>query len=131
MRLRLAVLIAAVLLALPAVAAGAGASATEAGASRISHRLQVKAFEFGFTFSRPAVGAGQVMIEVNNIGEDEHNLRVKRLRSRTRAQGTRDLAPGTRVTKTFRLRRGTYRLFCSIGRHAERGMSARLPVRRG
>jgi plastocyanin len=90
----------------------------------------VKAFEFGFTFSRPAVGAGQVTIEMNNIGEDVHNLRVKRLHSRTRARGTRDLDPGTRVTRTFRMRAGSYRLFCSIGRHAERGMSARLRVRR-
>jgi plastocyanin len=130
MKLRLAVLLAAVLLASVAVATEVQASAPAGAAARTSHRLQVKAFEFGFTFSRPAVGAGQVTIEMNNIGEDEHNLRVKRLHSRARARGTRDVAPGTRVTRTFRLRAGTYRLFCSIGRHAKRGMSARLRVRR-
>jgi hypothetical protein len=39
-------------------------------------RMQVVAREFSFTLSRQAVAAGAVAIELNNHGEDPHDLRV-------------------------------------------------------
>jgi plastocyanin len=124
-----ALLVALAVIAAP-VAIAAGSSGSGDPAPRLSRRLQIKAFEFGFTLSRPAVGRGRVTIEFNNTGEDKHNLRVKRVHSSARARGIPDVAAGTRFTRTFRLRPGVYRLYCSIRGHAKNGMRARLRVRR-
>ena len=41
-------------------------------------RLSVKAAEYSYTLSRPAVSAGEVIVELNNQGEDPHNLNLQR-----------------------------------------------------
>ena len=122
----LPVLALALALAVPA-AAGAGKAP---GARAFPARLQVKAYDFGFILSRPSVRAGRVTVEFLNTGEDAHNLRLKRLHTRDRTLGTRDIERTERVTRTFRLRAGTWRLFCSLPGHAKAGMKARLRVRR-
>jgi len=112
------------------IAPGALATADQSAPRKLSSRLQVKAYDYGFILSRPAVKAGRVTIEFFNTGEDTHNLRLKRLHSRARIRGTRDVERSERLTRTFRLRPGTFRLFCSLPGHAKAGMNARLQVRR-
>lgn len=52
----------------PAPAAPPGEPEPEVG------HLGVKAVEYSYTLSRPEVNAGEVIVELNNQGEDPHNL---------------------------------------------------------
>jgi hypothetical protein len=92
-------------------------------------RLGVNATEFHLVLSRPAVKAGLVEIELQNVGEDPHDLRLRRLGG-TRTYAMRVTRPGARSTAEFRLRPGRYRLWCSIAGHRALGMQAVLRVRR-
>jgi plastocyanin len=94
-----------------------------------SNRLGVRAVEFYFVLSRPGVEAGEVTIELDNRGEDAHDLNLQR-------QGggeepvlelgeTQSLQ---RATARFDLAAGTYRLWCSLPEHREKGMETTLVV---
>jgi uncharacterized cupredoxin-like copper-binding protein len=92
-------------------------------------RLGVSATEFHLTLSRPAVKAGVVEIELQNDGEDPHDLRVRRVGgSHTFSIPLVD--PGKRRTIAIRVRPGSYRLWCSLADHRALGMQALLRVRR-
>lgn len=85
------------------------------------NRLGVKAWEFGFTLSAKQVSAGDTIIELNNQGEDAHDLHVKRLDG-----GDELSAPETEPGWQNRIRLttapGDYRLWCSLPNHASWGM---------
>jgi len=91
-------------------------------------RLGVSAQEFHLMLSKPAVKAGVLEIELQNDGEDPHDLRVRRV------GGSHTFAipltqPGKRRTVAIRVRPGRYRLWCSVADHASLGMQAFLRVR--
>jgi uncharacterized cupredoxin-like copper-binding protein len=92
-------------------------------------RLGVSAKEFHLVLSRPSVKAGHVEIELQNDGEDVHDLRLRRIGgTRTyRIPGTR---PGHRTTIEISLLPGRYRLWCSVADHRALGMQALLRARR-
>ena len=117
----------AALLALSAAALGA-AAAPMLGA-RSPQRVQVTALEFEYRLSRLSVRQGPVLIQLVNYGEDEHDLKLRRLGG-TRVWTLRKLLPGSRATLAVRLRPGTYRLWCTVADHRARGMRATLRVRR-
>ncbi len=119
MRSALAVL--AALLALGAAAAAPAATAPS--------RVQVVAREFSFALSRPSVKQGEVIVELVNMGQDPHDLRIARAGARHVA-GTPVVAPGGRIDLTLRLRPGRYSLWCSVADHRELGMRATLVVTR-
>lgn len=90
--------------------------------------LGVKAVEYSYTLSRPEVSAGEVIVELNNQGEDPHNLVLEH-------EGTED--PNLEIPSTpsvsqasahFTLSPGTYRLYCSLYKHEAKGMQATLVV---
>jgi hypothetical protein len=91
------------------------------------NRLSVKALEYKYILSRPSVAAGEVIVELNNQGEDPHNLNLQ-------LQGGGPLlevpeAPAQdRTLERFTLNQGTYRLWCSLDGHEELGMEATLAV---
>jgi plastocyanin len=91
-------------------------------------RLGVKAREWSYTLSRPEVPAGEVAIELNNQGEDPHDLNLRLEGS----EGPPLQVPITgslqRTTRRFTLSTGTYRLWCDLPEHDERGMHATLVV---
>jgi hypothetical protein len=92
-------------------------------------RVGVEATEFHLVLSRVSVKAGRVVIELQNGGEDVHDLRLRRI------GGTRNYVfpltrPGARSTRTVKLLPGRYRLWCSVADHAHLGMRAVLRVRR-
>ena len=92
-------------------------------------RVQVGADEFGYALSRQSIKAGPAIIELVNYGEDEHNLRLRRVGgSRTYLVGT--VRPGGRSELEARLLPGRFTLWCSLADHRRRGMSATLVVRR-
>jgi hypothetical protein len=115
-------------LALLSVAAVGAAAAPMLGA-RSPQRVQVTALEFEYRLSRLSVRQGPVLIELVNYGEDEHDLKLRRVGG-TRVWTLRKLLPGSRATLFVRLRPGRYRLWCSVAGHSGRGMRATLRVRR-
>jgi hypothetical protein len=111
----LTVACAALFAAMPATAAAPG-------------RIQVVALEFEYRLSRPQLRAGRwSIIELVNLGEDEHDLRLRRIGG-TKTYAIPKLLPGKRGVLGAKLRVGRYRVWCSVADHAARGMRAQLRV---
>jgi plastocyanin len=91
-------------------------------------RLLVEAREFNFTLSRARIDAGPAIIQLANRGEDPHDLRITRIGGRRRATIAKVL-PGELGEWDGRLRRGRYRLVCTLEGHRALGMRATLRVR--
>jgi hypothetical protein len=90
----------------------------------------VFADEFRFSPSRRSVPAGPLRLQLKNIGEDDHDLRIIGPRGAVRADTGR-VRPGRLVEIRTRLSRGRYTLICTIGDHAAvHGMTATLIVTR-
>lgn len=93
-----------------------------------ANRLAVKSIEFYFVLSRPSVSAGELTVELNNRGEDPHNLNL-RLEGEEGAPLEIPETPSLqRNVATFDLPAGEYRLWCSLPEHEERGMYTSLVV---
>lgn len=114
--------------ALPAPAATNAPPQEEPEPENTATNLGVKAIEWSYTLSRPEVTAGKVIVELNNQGEDSHNLQLQREGSGDLPLVVPEAAPGTHTTSSFNLSAGTYRLYCSLFEHDERGMHATLLV---
>jgi hypothetical protein len=94
-------------------------------------RLSVRAFEWGLTLSRPTIHAGEVIVELNNRGEDPHNLNLQRKGSGDPPLEIPKTESLERKTARFTLPAGSYRLWCSLPAHDELGMNATLGVEAG
>jgi hypothetical protein len=106
---------AALVAALPATAAAPG-------------RLQVVAREFRYQLSRTQLRSGRwSIIELYNLGEDEHDLRLQRIGGR-KVWGLSKVLPRQRKVFGAKLPVGRYRLWCSLADHDARGMHAQLKV---
>ena len=92
-------------------------------------RVQVVALEFHYRLSRVRIPAGPARIELVNFGQDEHDLRLRRVGG-TAVYQLPKVLPGERRILTVRLKPGLYRLSCTVADHAARGMRAQLRVRR-
>ena len=90
-------------------------------------RLQVVAQEYRFGLSRLHLHAGLAVIELDNFGQDPHDLRVQRAGAKHVA-GTGIVAPGQRADLTVRLTPGRYSFWCSLANHRQLGMHAELIV---
>jgi plastocyanin len=91
-------------------------------------RVQVIAQEYSFTLSRPAVPAGEVILEFVNRGQDEHNLHAVEPSEGMEAGHLPATASGAHPTLTLDLHAGSYTLFCSLSDHEAKGMKADLDV---
>lgn len=113
----------ALLVALVAVAVAVGPAHARETAVGVELR------EFSVGPYRDTVRPGVVKLNVENFGEDPHDLVVRR---RGVVVGRLpELRPGERATLRVRLRRrGRYVLACTVGDHEARGMRARLTVKR-
>jgi hypothetical protein len=91
-------------------------------------RLQVTALEFELRLSRPQLRSGRwSIIELVNLGQDEHDLKLRRIGG-TRVYAIKTTLPGQRRYLAAKLRTGRYHLWCSIADHRARGMRAQLRV---
>jgi hypothetical protein len=84
---------------------------------------------FGYTLSRPSTTSGRVRVELNNLGEDPHNLNLQR--QGVGEEPVYQLAstlPKEHRSASFELPPGTYRLWCSLLEHDAEGMHATLIV---
>jgi len=92
-------------------------------------RVQVVAREYSYTLSRLKVHSGPALIELDNMGQDPHDLRVQRVGSRHIA-GLGVIKPGSRATLSLDLPPGRYSFWCSIANHRALGMQASVTVTR-
>ena len=90
--------------------------------------LSVKGSEYAFDPDRVVVrGAGPLTIELENEGDLAHNLRL--LRDGEEVGGTPSFPGGRTESARVRLRPGAYELLCTVGDHAELGMTGELEVK--
>jgi hypothetical protein len=92
-------------------------------------RLGVQASEYHLVLSRASVKAGPALIELQNVGQDPHDLRLRRIGGK-HTYAIALTGPGVRRTVSLRLLPGHYRLWCSVADHAQLGMQAVLRVKR-
>jgi plastocyanin len=93
--------------------------------------LGVKAVEYSYTLSRPEVNAGEVIVELNNQGEDPHNLVLEHEGSADPSLEIPATPSLSQESESFTLSPGTYRLYCSLYKHEAKGMEATLMVSSG
>lgn len=105
---------------------------TDASARRAAP-LFVDAREWSVTLSRATVPAGRVAIQLHNAGEDDHDLRLRRLDRRGRPAGrAKQVAlthPGAMTEAVVYLQQGRWRVWCTLDGHAAAGMRATLRAR--
>jgi plastocyanin len=90
--------------------------------------LQVTGDEYSFDPSRVAVrGAGPLTIRLRNAGDLAHNLRIER--DGEDIGGTPTFAGGETQSGRVNLEHGRYAMICTVGDHAELGMTGELEVR--
>jgi plastocyanin len=93
-----------------------------------ANRLAVRSVEYYYVLSRPSVHAGEVTVELNNQGEDPHNLNIRREDDEGEPLQIPETASLQHNVATFDLPAGTYKLWCSLPEHEEKGMHTTLVV---
>jgi hypothetical protein len=93
-------------------------------------RLLVVADEYSFTLSRPAIKAGPAVIELSNMGEDPHDLTMRRHARGARTYRLKLTLPDHERYLSATLLPGRYLLWCSVADHRQRGMEAYLTVKK-
>lgn len=87
---------------------------------------------FRYTLSRQTVKAGELTIQLNNRGEDPHTMDMQKVNAEENPEGPIvaefSTTPGSQQTKTVPVEPGTYRLWCTIGKHAMDGMETTITV---
>ncbi len=84
--------------------------------------------EFAIAVYRPRVHPGALKFNIKNLGEDVHDLVIRR-KGRRVGGLTTAVKPGATATFRLMLRRiGSYQLVCTIADHEARGMRATLKV---
>lgn len=88
-------------------------------------RLGVVAREWSLVLSRSVLPAGKARVQLQNFGEDAHNLRIESVGSSLDVplaeSGEVKEAEGT-------LPAGDYKIYCTLPGHEAQGMRARLTV---
>jgi plastocyanin len=91
-------------------------------------RLGVRAEEFKLTLSRTQLSPGAALVELQNFGEDPHDLRIAPTGGGALAASFPEIDPGTRHKEQVAFPAGTYKLYCSLPGHEGLGMRATLTV---
>jgi hypothetical protein len=115
--------------ALAALAAALLASTAPASAPAPA-RVQVTADEFRLTLSRTSIRRGPVVLELFNLGEDDHDLALRRRATGARTWRIPVVTPGALGDLEASFLPGRYALWCTIADHRTRGMRATLVVRK-
>jgi plastocyanin len=90
--------------------------------------LQVTATEYSFDPNRVVVrGAGPLTIRLENVGTLAHDLHLRR--GDEDIGGTPVFPGGQTGSGRVNLEHGNYEMFCTVGDHAELGMTGELEVR--
>ena len=92
-------------------------------------RLGVVAREWSLTLSRATLVAGPAKVELQNFGEDAHDLRIERTDHTGTPLDVPETEAGDRTTATGTLPPGEYKVYCALPGHDAAGMHAHLTVR--
>lgn len=90
-------------------------------------RVLAFADEYRFNLSRVRLPAGRVVLQLKNIGEDDHDFRIIGPRGTVRAE-TGTVSPDDLGVIRTTLARGRYTYLCTVADHAARGMAGRFVV---
>ncbi len=93
-----------------------------------ANRLSARASEYYWVLSRSKVKSGAVTVELNNQGEDPHNLNLRREGDEGEPLQILETNSGELTAASFDLPAGKYRLWCSLPEHEEKGMHTTLTV---
>lgn len=118
-------------IAAPVIAPPTGQPGTDPGtapAPKPLGHLQVIAREFSFTSSRQTLAAGTVAIELNNRGQDPHDLRVERADDGSTGFDFAVTKPSTLTSRKLELTPGKWKLYCTLPGHDQAGMHATVTV---
>ena len=121
-----------VLVAIPVAGCGSddgadeGAQATvEATTESAAQTIQVDAMDFMFMPEDLQAEPGEVTFELTNSGQAPHALEIE---GEGVEEETDTIDGGESTTLTVELAEGTYRIYCPVGDHEERGMVGTLTV---
>ena len=90
--------------------------------------VEVTAHEYSFDPERIVIeDSGPREIELRNDGDLAHNLRLRR--DGREVDGTPTITGGRTTGVLLPLERGKYELLCTVGDHAELGMTGELEVK--
>lgn len=82
--------------------------------------------------SRTTVRSGRLTVQLNNQGEDPHNMDMQRIGPGGEGEGEVIAmpltAPKNQSTKSVQVQPGTYRMWCTLANHAEEGMEMTITV---
>jgi hypothetical protein len=117
------------LAALAALVAVASLVVVPAQANVAPARVQVTAKEFWFALSRRTVLQGPAIVQIVNFGEDDHDLRLRRVGG-TKVYRSPIVEPGKFYDLELKLVPGKYKLWCSVANHERLGMRSALVVRK-
>jgi plastocyanin len=70
--------------------------------------------------------AGDVTIEFTNDSQTPHNVTIEQ---GEKEAGATDTIQGSKTSKSFTLKAGTYSFYCSVGSHEAAGMKGTLTVK--
>jgi plastocyanin len=112
----------------PSSLSGTGSGAAGGTDPLAANRLSVHASEYTYVLSRPDVSSGSVTVELDNRGQDPHDLNLAPEGSSDPPRQIPLTGAGQRATTSFDLAPGTYRLWCDLPGHDGLGMHATLIV---
>lgn len=116
-------------LSLGVVGGAIASSDTVARSAAPTSSVQASGTEFRIALSRSKVAPSKLRLEFVNYGEDDHDLAVRRVGT-TLVRNLGEVRPGERTVERFKVRKGTYMLWCTLGDHRALGMKATLKVRK-
>jgi plastocyanin len=101
-----------------------------------ANALGVAAYDQGgyrYALSRQTVRPGQLTLQLDNRGEDPHSMDMQKVGENGELEGTIVEIPKTEPGKpsasvSVDVEPGTYRMWCTIGHHAEEGMETEVTV---
>lgn len=103
-------------------------AAPRATVARPPAYMFVYAREFRLNTSRKVLPAGRVVIQIENIGEDDHDVAVRTAAGRQLAV-TPVIPSRGRAELRLRLPAGRYTLWCRVAGHLDHGMSTTFVVK--
>ena len=115
----------------PPATAPAPPPSEEPTANALGITARDKTGEYGYTLSKPEVPSGKLTVQLQNQGEDPHDLNIAPVGDEAHPQQISPVPPGSQKTSTFELPPGTYRLWCDLEGHDAKGMHAELVVGQG
>jgi plastocyanin len=109
-----------------ALALATGCGGDEPAARARGGHMAIVLDDFRFVPQKIRADRGKLTFELRNRGRLAHTFRL-RFEGRAVVE-VPSLLPGERATKTVRLPRGDYRMFCALANHEELGMYGTLTV---